>query len=67
MYKYDLSVPIGEMYNLVEETRRRVAGQQDVKARPSNTSCAGQSQLAGLALNSITAAKPAALHSIQLR
>ena len=35
VYKYDLSVPIGEMYNLVEETRQRVAGHQDVQARRS--------------------------------
>jgi len=37
VYKYDLSVPIGEMYNLVEETRKRVAGHKDVQARLTQT------------------------------
>ena len=39
MYKYDLSVPVGAMYSLVEDMRQRVAGHQDVQARigaPSN-------------------------------
>ena len=26
MYKYDLSIPVAEMYSLVEETRQRMAG-----------------------------------------
>ena len=26
MYKYDLSMPVAEMYSLVEETRQRLAG-----------------------------------------
>ena len=26
VYKYDLSIPVAEMYSLVEETRRRMAG-----------------------------------------
>ena len=42
VYKYDLSVPIGEMYKLVEETRKRVAGHQDVQARlSSHATCDG--------------------------
>jgi predicted DNA-binding protein (UPF0278 family) len=33
VYKYDLSVPVGAMYSLVEDMRQRVAGHQDVQAR----------------------------------
>ena len=36
VYKYDLSVPVGEMYGLVEEVRKRLAaglpGRSDIQA-----------------------------------
>ena len=35
VYKYDLSVPVGEMYSLVEDMRKRVEGHEDVQARSS--------------------------------